>query len=33
MPISGATLSAHAMTDAVRRALAVYKVALKKGRP
>lgn len=32
-PISGATLSAHAMTDAVRRALAVYQVALQKGRP
>ena len=32
-PISGATLSAHAMTDAVRRALAVYQVALKQGRP
>ena len=32
-PISGATLSAHAMTDAVRRALAVYQVALKKGQP
>ena len=32
-PISGATLSAHAMTDAVRRALAVYQVALQKGGP
>jgi transcriptional regulator of nitric oxide reductase len=32
-PISGATLSAHAMTDAVRRALAVYQVALQKDRP
>ena len=32
-PISGATLSAHAMTDAVRRALAVFQVALQKGRP
>lgn len=32
-PISGATLSAHAMTDAVRRALAVYQVALQKGQP
>ena len=32
-PISGATLSAHAMTDAVRRALAVYQVALRKARP
>lgn len=32
-PISGATLSAHAMTDAVRRALAVYQVALTKGLP
>lgn len=31
-PISGATLSAHAMTDAVRRALAVYQVALQGGR-
>ena len=29
-PISGATLSAHAMTDAVRRALAVFQVALQK---
>ena len=32
-PISGATLSAHAMTDAVRRALAVFQVALQKGQP
>ena len=32
-PISGATLSAHAMTDAVRRALAVYQVALQKAQP
>ena len=32
-PISGATLSAHAMTDAVRRALAVYQVALQKVSP
>lgn len=32
-PISGATLSAHAMTDAVRRALAVFQVVLQKGRP
>lgn len=32
-PISGATLSAHAMTDAVRRALAVYQVALQEDRP
>ena len=32
-PISGATLSAHAMTDAVRRALAVYQVVLQKGQP
>ena len=32
-PISGATLSAHAMTDAVRRALAVYEVVLQKARP
>ena len=32
-PISGATLSANAMTDAVRRALAVYQVTLQKGRP
>lgn len=32
-PISGATLSAHAMTDAVRRALAVYQVVLQKDQP
>lgn len=32
-PISGATLSAHAMTDAVRRALAVYQVVLQEGGP
>ena len=32
-PISGATLSAHAMTDAVRRALAVLQEALQKGQP
>ena len=32
-PISGATLSAHAMTDAVRRALAVFQVVLQKGQP
>ena len=32
-PISGATLSAHAMTDAVRRALAVFQVALQEVRP
>ena len=32
-PISGATLSAYAMTESVRRALAVYQVALQKGRP
>ena len=31
-PISGATLSAHAMTDAVRRALAVYQVVLQEDR-
>ena len=32
-PISGATLSAHAMTDAVRRALAVFQATLQKGGP
>ncbi len=32
-PISGATLSAHAMTDSVRRALAVYQVVLQQDRP
>ena len=32
-PISGATLSAHAMTDAVRRALAIFQVVLQKAAP
>ena len=32
-PISGASLSANAMTEAVRRALAVYDVVLRQGGP